>query len=147
MRYNILRHLIGEGFINVFKNKKSTGASVMIMCATMLIFGLFFVIGENVNSMVDDIQNEQGMRVFINDSSEKEAKEIGNKIKSIQGVNTVTFISKEDALNEVKTIFKDKQYYLSGYSIENSPFPASYIVTLTNLQMSKQVQSEIKKIF
>ena len=44
VRYNVLSYLIGEGFRNVFKNKKSTGASLMIMCATMLIFGLFFLI-------------------------------------------------------------------------------------------------------
>ncbi len=39
VKYNILGYLIGEGFSNVFKNKKSTGASLMIMCATMIIFG------------------------------------------------------------------------------------------------------------
>lgn len=42
VRYNILGYLIGEGFGNVFKNKKSTGASVIIMCATMLIFRILF---------------------------------------------------------------------------------------------------------
>ena len=41
VKYNILGYLIGEGFGNVFKNKKSTGASLMIMCATMIIFGVF----------------------------------------------------------------------------------------------------------
>ena len=40
VKYNILGYLIGEGFGNVFKNKKSTGASLMIMCATMIIFGI-----------------------------------------------------------------------------------------------------------
>ena len=46
MKYNILGYLIGEGFRNVFKNKKSTFACLAIMCATMLIFGIFFVIGK-----------------------------------------------------------------------------------------------------
>ena len=46
VKYNRLGYLVGEGFSNVFKNKKSTGASLMIMCATMIIFGLFFIIGE-----------------------------------------------------------------------------------------------------
>ena len=38
VKYNRLGYLIGEGISNVFKNKKSTGASLMIMCATMIIF-------------------------------------------------------------------------------------------------------------
>ncbi len=49
VKYNILGYLIGEGLSNVFKNKKSTMASIIIMCATMIIFGLFLIIGENVN--------------------------------------------------------------------------------------------------
>ena len=43
VKYNIFGYLIGEGFSNVFKNKKSTGASLMIMCATMIIFGIFLI--------------------------------------------------------------------------------------------------------
>ena len=44
VKYNRLGYLIGEGFSNVFKNKKSTGASLMIMCATMIIFGIFLIL-------------------------------------------------------------------------------------------------------
>ena len=43
VRYNVFGYLIGEGFRNVLKNKKSTMASLMIMCATMFIFGIFFL--------------------------------------------------------------------------------------------------------
>ena len=43
VKYNRLGYLVGEGFSNVFKNKKSTGASLMIMCATMIIFGIFLI--------------------------------------------------------------------------------------------------------
>ena len=49
MRYSIFGYLIGEGFRNIFKNKKSTMASFIIMCATMFVLGIFFIIGENVN--------------------------------------------------------------------------------------------------
>ena len=50
VRFNVINYLIGEGVRNLFKNKKSTMSSLMIMCATMLVFGLFFVIGENIMS-------------------------------------------------------------------------------------------------
>lgn len=44
MKYNIFSYFLGEGFRNVFKNKKSTFSCLGVMCATMLIFGLFFAI-------------------------------------------------------------------------------------------------------
>ena len=50
MKYNVIGYLIGEGFRNVFKNMKSTLACLGIMCATMIIFGIFFAIIENINT-------------------------------------------------------------------------------------------------
>ena len=57
MRYSVLSYLIKEGFRSTFKQKKMTSASIIIMCATMFIFGLFFVIGENVNSVITQIES------------------------------------------------------------------------------------------
>ena len=48
--HSMFGYLLNEGFVNVFKNKKSTSGSLAIMCATMLIFGLFFVIIQNINN-------------------------------------------------------------------------------------------------
>lgn len=143
MKYNILSYLISEGFKNVLKNKKSTGASLVIMCATMIIFGVFFMIGENINHIMNELEMQQGMQVFIKDeASEKEISELEAKIKALNGVNKVDFVSKEDALNQMKEKVKDKQFLLSGYE-ENNPFPASYVVTLTDLKESSNVQNEI----
>ena len=143
MKYNVFSYLIGEGFRNVFKNKKSTMASLMIMCATMIIFGVFFIVGENINHFVSEIESEQGIQVFIdNDATEQEVQQLGEQLKKINGVNTVEYMSKEDALNQMKERFEEKEYLLEGYE-ENNIFPASYIVTLTDLTLSSQVQGEI----
>lgn len=145
VKYNVLSYLIGEGFKNVLKNKKSTGASLMIMCATMIIFGVFFMIGENINHIMNELEMQQGMQVFIIDeATEKQVSELGEKIRALNGVNQVEFVSKEDALNQMKEKVGDKQFLLSGYE-ENNPFPASYVVTLTDLKESSNVQNEINK--
>lgn len=143
MKYNVLSYLIGEGFKNVLKNKKSTGASLMIMCATMIIFGVFFMIGENINHIMSELEMQQGMQVFIKDEvTEKGVTELGDKIRALSDVNKVEFVSKEDALNQMKEKVGDKQFLLSGYE-ENNPFPASYIVTLTDLNKSEDVKNII----
>ena len=144
MKYNRLGYLIGEGFSNVFKNKKSTGASLMIMCATMLIFGIFLILGENINHFVDQVEAEQGIQVFIkNDATQEQIQQLGDKIKGINGVSTIQFVSKEDALNQMKERFGDKQDLLSGYEGENNIFTASYVVTLADLTQSKSIQNQI----
>ena len=146
MKYSMIGYLLGEGFRNVGHNKKSAGASLAIMCATMLIFGLFFIVIENINYLVKTIETEQGMQVFIDkDTTDTQIEEIGNSLKAIDGVNKVTYVSKEDALNQMKEKLKNKQSLLAGWD-EDNPFRASYYVTLTDLTKNDEVQTEIKKI-
>ena len=147
MRYNVLSYLIGEGFRNFFKNKKSTGASLMIMCATMMIFGLFFLIGENVNYMVKEIEAEQGMQVFmVKDATEEQIQKLGEQIKELDYVAKTEFVSKEQAFNIVKEKYGDYGRFLEGYTIEKNPFKVSYVVTLTDLSKSEEVRAQIEKL-
>ena len=146
MKYSILGYLVGEGFRNFLKNKKSTIASIIIMCATMFIFGIFFLIGENVNYIMQQVQSEQAMQVFINPEATKEQEtELEQKIKVIQYVNTTEYVSKEQALNEVKSWSTSVDYFLGDLTADGyNPFKASYVITLTDLSKLDEVQKQIE---
>ena len=146
VRYSVLGYLLGEGFRNVFKNKKSTGASLIIMCATMLIFGLFFVIGENVNYIMEEVEAQQGMQVFLNkDATEEQIQQAGEQIRAIDYVATAQYVSKEDALNSLKERFGENGDLLNGY-YEKNPLKPSYVVTLTDLEQSDNVYAQIDQL-
>ena len=145
MRFSVINYFIKEGFKNVLKNKKSTVSCLGIMCATMLIFGIFYAIGENITHILSEIEDSQGMQVFIvNEASEEEIELIGEQIRQIEGVNAVKFVSKEDAYNQMKAGLEDKQDLMEG--IDPAIFPASYIVTLTDLSLNTSVQNSINEL-
>jgi cell division transport system permease protein len=147
VRYNILTYHIGEGIRNLFKNKKSTVASLCIMMATMLMFGIFFIIGENINHIMKTIEEDQGIQVFIIDSADsKEVQEIRDMISTIDGVASATVYTKQDALNQMKTKLKNNEELLEGYEGDNNIFPDSVIVKLTDLEKSAAVQEQINEI-
>ena len=144
MRFNVVSYLIREGTQNLFKNKKSTMSALMIMCATMLIFGLFFVIGENLNAFVENVADAQEIRVIIeNDATESEIEEIGNEILAIDGVKSAEFVSKDEALEYMKDMLGDE--LIEGYS-ERNIFSVAYNVTLTDLKLNDEVQDSINQI-
>lgn len=144
MRFNVINYLIKEGISNLFKNKKSTMSSLMIMCATMLVFGLFFVIGENINAFVENVAEAQEIRVIIdNTATETEIEEIGNDILSIEGVKGAEFVSKEDALDYMRDLVGED--LIEGYE-ERNIFSVAYKVTLKNLEMNEEVQSDIRQL-
>lgn len=144
MRFNVMKYLVGEGIRNLFKNKKSTMSSLMIMCATMFIFGLFFVIGENINSYVKSIADAQGIRVFIEDSAtEEEIEKVGKELLEIDGVKNAVLISKEEALETMEEWLGSE--LIEGYK-QNNIFPVSYDVTLTDLELNEEIQEGIWEI-
>ena len=145
MKYNIISYLVGEGFKNVFRNKKSTVASITTMCLTMLMFGAFFIIGQNINHIVDNISSQQGMQVYLNKKlSEDEITNIGDSIRKIKGVNTVDLVSKEEAFNHFKEEWKTHPNILDGMTEEY--MQASYTVTLTDLSYNEEVQNKINEL-
>lgn len=147
MRYNILTYHIGEGIRNLFKNKKSTFASLIIMMATMLMFGIFFIIGQNVNHIIKSIEKEQGMQVFIIDEADsREVQEVRDMISTIDGVESATIYTKQEALDGLKAKWEDKRELLDTYDGDNNIFPDSVIVKLTDLEKSAEVQKKISEI-
>ena len=145
MRFNVINYLIKEGISNVFKNKKSTISSLMIMCATMLIFGLFFVIGENINAFVANVAEAQEIRVFVNnDATESQIEQVGRDILAIEGVKDAQYVSKEEGLESMRDVLGDD--LIEGYKGENNILSAAYDVTLTDLELNEEVQSNIKQI-
>ncbi len=145
MRYNVISYFINEGFRNVFKNKKSTFSCLGVMCATMFMFGVFFAIGQNVNNIVSEIEGSQAIRVFaLQDATQEEIEKLGEEISQINGVNKIEFKTAEDAYNEVKEGLKDRPGVLDA--LEVSAFSASYIVTLTDLDLNTSVQENILKL-
>lgn len=145
VRYNVIGYLLSEGIHNVLKNKKSTGASLMIMCATMLIFGLFFLIGENVNHMMKEIESEQGMQVFmVKDATEEQIQTLQEQINGLDDVAKVTFVSKEEGMNSMQERWGDNAKLLEGYLGNKNPLSDSFVVTLTSLEKTSDVKTQIE---
>mgnify|MGYP000569809723 FL=1 len=58
--------------------------------------------------MVNTLEEKQGMQVFIKeDATDADMEKLGEQIKALDGVNTVTFVSKAEALDSVKQKLKE----------------------------------------
>lgn len=144
MKYNIVGYLISEGFSNLLKNKKSTWAALIIMCMSMFMFGIFFVLGENINYVASQVEEEQGIRVFLDyDVTSTDISQIEREIRAINGTNMVKYISKTEYMNEQKEILGEDAGVLEGAEYY---YQDSFLVTLTDLELNNQVQEQMKKI-
>lgn len=140
-------YLLREGIKNVFKNKKSTMISLVTMILAMFLFGAFFSMGENVNYVLEQVKKNQGIEVFIeNEATDEQIAALEQNIKALDGINTITFKSKQKALDTMKENLKDNQELLEGYEGENNIFPASFIVTFTDLSLVIDTEAKIENM-
>lgn len=146
MKFNIIGYLIGEGFRNTFKNKKSTLSAMLVMCISMLIFGLFFVLGENINHIMGTVEDAQAIQVFIEDgTTDSQIETLGEQIKQINGVDSsrVQFLSKEEGFEKYLEKYGDKAYLLEPYK---EVVPDSYIINFTDLKLAQEVENSISAL-
>lgn len=142
MKYNVVGYFIGEGIRNIFKNKKSAISAITVMFLCMIIFGVFFILGQNINHIMNTVEEAQGMQVYFKvGTKDDRIQEIGEEIKKIEGINKVEFVSSEDGFNEMKENLKNNPKVLEGFNSER--LPDSYRVTLSNLELNEQIQSKI----
>ncbi|AIS52956.1 cell division protein FtsX [Thermoanaerobacter kivui] len=123
-----------------------TVASITSVMAALLILGLFLVIVLNVDTMANQVESQLELKAFLKDDLTKEQIDrIGSDIKSLEGVTSVTFESKKQALENFKRQLGDKSYLVDGLEKDN-PLPQSYIVKVKDANMMKDISKEIKQI-
>ncbi len=139
-------YLIKEGYDNLNKHGSKTISTMLIICATMLIVGIFIIILQNVNSNVETLRLEQGLQAFIEDrATDEDIAYMEDEVRLIEGVSEVQYMNKSEAYEDAKEQFKDQDYFLDG--LENLDiFPASFIVKFNNIEEAETIKTAVEKI-
>lgn len=139
-------YLIKEGYDNLRKHGSKTLSTMLIICATMLVLGIFIILFQNVNKNVEIVRVEQGLQAFIEDTAtEEEIDYMQDELNQIDGVKEVKYIDKTMAYEDAKEAFKDQEYFLEGLDKVNI-FPASFVVKFENINQSDAVKTAVEKV-
>jgi len=139
-------YLIGQGYDNLRKHGAKTFSTMLIICATMFVLGLFIILFVNVESNVQAVSKNQGLQAFIADTiADSEIEDLASKISGISDVKDVKYIDKDAALQDAKDTLKDYEYLLEGME-ETNPFPRSFIITFSNLENTELVKAAIESV-
>jgi cell division transport system permease protein len=142
---NTIRYLVEEGFAGMFKNKKTFAYSIGTIIAAMIFIGFFFILVENANFWIDGIKNDQGMEAFIKEGyTQEQITSIEGQIKAISSVKTIEYISKEQAFERDKERYEDQYEFL--FEGREKIYPASFLITLNNLNEVKNVKEKLNDI-
>lgn len=129
-----LLYNIKQGFLQIFRNRGMSLASIFSILAMLLILGLFFVITVNINLFTEVVkQDYDQVEVFLLDGTSKaKAEKLITQIKAQPGVTDAAYRSKDEALEIMKERWGESGYLLD--SLGKNPLPASILISVDSLE-------------
>ncbi|NLI11097.1 Cell division protein FtsX [Pelotomaculum propionicicum] len=137
MRIKTISYYFREAFQSVVRNSWISIASIGVVAVSLLILGSSMLLVMNANNIAANLESSVEISVFLKDqTTPDQIKDLENKIRAMPEVTQVVFISKQQALEEMKESFGDKKDILSGLE-EKNPLPDTLrIKTITAGQVA-----------
>lgn len=118
-------------------------AAIMVVLISVLLVGFVLIMGHIVSKVTEDLEDRVEIEVYLADSAPKTSIDsFGDKIQGIPEVDTVKFISKDDAMGIFKQRYKNNPSLIE--EISGNPLPASYKITLKDPRRVDKVAEKIK---
>ncbi len=142
-------YTVKQGFVNLFRNKWYSLASIATISACLFMFGIFYAIVANFQHMVNTMEEEVSITVFFDEGiSEERLKEIEQLIRTRSEVAKMEFTSAEDAwVWYQEEYFGDqKEEFLEGYPTNPLADSFNYEVFLNDVSQQEQLVTYIESI-
>ncbi len=147
MIFRNLKYFVTQGIKGLLSNSLMTLASIGIVIASLVIFGVFVLFGLNINSIGDQIEAQCKINVYMpNDMNRDNVRAIGSQLSEIEFVKEAQLYTKEERLQNYKEgTYHDQADVISTLETDN-PLRDAYVLTLTDVRMANRVAAEAGKI-
>lgn len=146
MSFNNFFYYLRETFDSLCRNSWLSLASVGTIVVSLLILGSSALLVLNVQHLTDQVESSVEISVFIDENADEETiKVLGEDIKTMGGVESVTFISRDQALEELKESFGENRDALDGLR-DNNTLPDSYRVKTFNTALVPGIAQELAEL-
>ncbi|HEX2947366.1 MAG TPA: permease-like cell division protein FtsX [Clostridia bacterium] len=144
MKIRTVRHIIKEGAINSYRNKLMSLASVMIVTATLVVFGFFLLTAYNLEDNIKVWKESPQLEAFCYDElDDAQVQKVEDSIKNNDKIVSYEKVTKEEAFQKAKEKLGSGTELLNGYG--ESIFPVSFIIKLKDTAYSKEVVATLEK--
>ena len=105
-------YFVHEGLSNMFSHGFMSFAAIGITVACLLIMGTFSLVAVNANALLKDLEQENEILAFIEeDCTDQQIKALEKTLGAVPNVTSVTFISREEAMEKFLEDYPDEEYF------------------------------------
>lgn len=145
MRLRTVRLIFKEGIINAYRNKLMSLASVIIVVATLVIFGFFLLTVLNLELNLETLRDQPQLEAFCYTVlGENQIAQVEENIKNNAMIARYQVVTKEQAVEKMKEKLGKDAAVFDGY--DDSILPVSFIITLKDPNRSEEAIKSIEAI-
>jgi len=137
-----VRLLFSEAWSSIRMNLSTTFAATMTVLIGMCLLGLFIALGTWVLSWSNHIQKELQVHVYFQtDATPQQEAAVAARLRNDPQVKQVDFVSKAEALQQMRKNFKD---LTNGILLPSNPLPDSYTITPVKAAYTPLIGKKVK---
>jgi cell division transport system permease protein len=130
-----------EAFRALRRNGAPTLAAVITTVVTVVLLGVLIPVFQTAQAKSDEVRNELNVQFALyDDATNVEITAAKDKLEAIPGVASVAYVSKQQALQTLKSELSDKSIV---EELHTNPLPASFQVQATNASDLPQIENEV----
>jgi cell division transport system permease protein len=130
-----------EAFRALRRNGAPTLAAVITTVVTVVLLGVLIPVFQTAQAKSDEVASQLNVHFALyDDATNAEIAQAKEQIEAIPGVADVTFVSKQEALQTLKSELSDKTIV---DELHTNPLPASFEVKATNAADLPQIEREV----
>lgn len=143
MKLRTGEYFIAEVFRSLRRNTWMTFASIGTVTVSLFVLGVFLILVLNMNRLAGMLESQVQISVYLEDHlTDREKRQIEYDITSLQGIDTVKYVDRDEAKTRLQERLGDQKYLLDALSDEN-PLPDAFEVTVTTPAVVESAASAI----
>lgn len=132
---------ISLGITNFWRNKFLSIATITVMAVIIFIFNIILAVQHIGNESINALSERVDIVIYLHEDIDYfTAQKITTQLENVQGVKSVKFTSKEEALDIVSQTHPQTAEFLKKFNITN-PLPPSLSITTFSPEDHANVQA------
>lgn len=145
MKISTLFYTIKQGFLNIFRNKLFSLATIATISACLFLFGMFFCVVLNLENIVKNAEEGVSITVFFDEGiTQERIDEIGALIDQRPEVARKVFISADEAWESFKVDYLGE--YADGFTENPLADSASFEIYMADVAKQPALVSYLESV-
>ena len=138
------QYYCSEGFHSIFTHGFMSFAAVCMIVACLLIMGSFSLVAVNLNDMLGDLEDENQLAVYIDDSyTEEQARALEEELKAVPNVTNMTFVTRAEALDTYQQSHNNVELF---EDLPDDVFRDRYYVHIADIAQMAQTKANLEQV-